>query len=132
MTMTTSQLSFPVLFERAIARWPESLELPQVFTSDAHPQLYTVTGLGELTDTIVGPLDREADAILMVSLHDAIEATLRTVAKFCTRIDCASVRPEAVQEDFESRLRRAVENPDLGWTENDALLVRKYLEANRP
>ena len=129
--MNASRYGFSQLFERAMGCWPATLNLVQVFTSTTRPDLYEVRDLGQLRDAFAEAADEQPDAILMALLHDAIWATLHSAARFCTRIERSAVRRDTVKENFEHRLRRALANPDLGWTPDEAILVTKYLDANR-
>jgi hypothetical protein len=121
---------FSVLLERILGYWPESIDVVQLRIDGGRPDLYVVSGLGDLGDSIVEELGSEIDAVLVISLCDAITSTIRSAALFCTEVKPALLRPSTVRENFEKRLHRAVTNADLGWSRDDVLLVNRYFSVN--
>ncbi|QKY11963.1 hypothetical protein [Janthinobacterium lividum] len=130
MRKTDCIIDFSVLFERVLGCWPESIDVGQLRVNGNHPDLYVVIGLGDMGDSIVEDLSIETDAVLVTSLCDALTSTIRSAALFCTEIRPALLRPDTVRENFEKRLHRAVKNPDLGWSDDDILLINRYFAVN--
>jgi len=130
MSKAESVLYFPALLDRVLGCWPESIDAAQLIVDGGRPDLYVVSGLGNLGDSIAEELGSEIDAVLVTGLCDAITSTIRLAALFCTEIKPALLRPSTVRENFEKRLHRAVTNSDLGWSEDDVLLIKRYFEVN--
>jgi hypothetical protein len=93
MNKIDSSLAFSVLFKRALGFWPESIDVAQLRVDGTRPDLYVVIRLGEMGDSIAEELSRKIDAVVMMSLHDAISSVIRSAALFCTEIKPASLRP---------------------------------------
>jgi hypothetical protein len=108
----------------------KSIDVTQLRIDEGRPDLYVVMGLGTLGDSIAEKLSSEIDAVLVTILCDAITSTLRSAALFCTEIKLALLRPDTVRENFEKRLHRAATNPDLGWKNDDVLLIERYFAVN--
>jgi hypothetical protein len=125
-----SVLDFFVLLERVLGYWPESIDTAQLLVNEGRPDLYVVIGLGDLGDSIAEKFDTEIDAVLVTILSDALTSTIRSAALFCTEIKPALLRPSTVRENFEKRLYRAATNSDLGWSDDDILLIKKYFSVN--
>ncbi|WP_144241435.1 hypothetical protein [Janthinobacterium agaricidamnosum] len=130
MNEADSVLIFSVLFERALAFWPESIDLTKLRVDRARPDLYVVLGLGELSDSIAEEFGSQFDAVIMTSIHDAISSTIRSAALYCTEIKLTSLRSSTVRENLEKRLRRAETNKNLGWSDLDIELVKRYFSEN--
>ena len=130
MSKADSVLDFFVLLERVLGYWPESIDTAQLLVNEGRPDLYVVIGLGDLGDSIAEKFDTEIDAVLVTILSDALTSTIRSAALFCTEIKPALLRPSTVRENFEKRLYRAATNSDLGWSDDDILLIKKYFSVN--
>lgn len=131
MSKADSILDFSVLLERVLGCWPESIDVAQLRVDSARPDLYVVSGLSNLADSIAEELGGEIDAVLVTGLCDALASIIRSAALFCTEIKPALLRPSTVRENFEKRLHRASQNPDLGWTDKDVLLINRYFSVNK-
>ncbi|WP_293394808.1 hypothetical protein [Nevskia sp.] len=125
-----STLDFSVLLVRVLGYWPEFVDVAQLRLDEGRPDFYVVIGLGDLGDSIAEELDGEIDAVLVTALCDALVSTIHSAALFCTKINPALLRPSMVRDNFEKRLRRAENNPDLGWSEDDILLIKRYFSVN--
>jgi hypothetical protein len=79
---------------------------------------------------LLGKLDAESDAVLTVNLCTSVASTIRSAAFFCTELTPSSLRPSTVRENFERRLHRTASNPDLGWSEEDIQLIKRYFAAS--
>jgi hypothetical protein len=130
MSKSDSVFDFSALLGRVLDYWPSSISVAQLRLDGSRPDLYTVIGLGDLGDSIVEELTDEIDAVLVITLSDALASTIRSASLFCTEIQPALLRPSTVRENFETRLHRAATNPDLGWNEEDILLIQRYFEVN--
>ncbi|SEB14782.1 hypothetical protein [Marinobacterium iners] len=130
MSKADSELFFSVLLERVLHCWPKSIDVKQLHADKSRPDLYVVSGLGAMGDSIAEGFDDEIDAVLVTVLCDAVTSTIRSAALFCTEIEPALLRPDTVRENFEKRLHRAETNPDLGWKKEDILLIRRYFFLN--
>jgi len=130
MSEADSALDFFVLLERVLGYWPESIDVAQLRVEEGRSDLYVVIGLGDLGDSIAEELDSEIDAVLVTALCDALTSTIRSAAVFCTEIKPALLRPSTVRENFEKRLHRAATNSDLGWSDDDVLLIKRYFAVN--
>lgn len=130
MSKADSVLDFFVLLERVLGYWPGSIDTAQLRVNEGHPDLYVVIGLGELGDSIAEKFDSEIDAVLVTALNDALTSTIRSAALFCTEIKPTLLRPSTVRENFEKRLHRAATNSDLGWSDDDVLLIKQYFSVN--
>jgi hypothetical protein len=124
-------LSFPVLFSKAISDWPKSIDIHGLLSNDSRPDLYVVAGLSEKCEKITEYYIGRVDEILMRNLHEAISSTIRLAAQFSTHISLDSLRCEAVQVNFEKRLKRAISDSDLGWNSDDVLLANEFFSANK-
>ncbi|MBZ9613783.1 hypothetical protein [Rheinheimera maricola] len=131
MSKPDSNLNFSVLFERVLGYWPGLIDVAQLKVQESRPELYTVIGLGKLGDSIAEELNSEIDAVLAVNLCDALASTIRSAAFFCTEIKPGLLRPSTVRENFEKRLHRAATVSDLGWSDDDILLVQRYFLVNK-
>lgn len=130
MTIVDSTLDFSVLLVRVLGYWPEFVDVAQLRLDEGRPDFYVVIGLGDLGDSIAEELNGEIDAVLVTALCDALVSTIRSAALFCMKINPALLRPSMVRDNFEKRLRRAENNPDLGWSEDDILLIKRYFSVN--
>jgi len=130
MSKTDAALDFFLLLKRVLDHWPESIDTAQLRVNGSSSDLYVVIGLGDLGDSIAEELQSEPDAVLVVSLSDAVTSTIRSAALFCTEIRPALLRPSTVRENFEKRLQRAATNLDLGWGDHDILLIQQYFSVN--
>lgn len=130
MSDLKSELKFEVLLDRVLGFWPESLDVTQLHLNEAHPELFTVGGLGRLGDSIIEGFEGRADAVLLTGLSDAITATVRSAAFLMTVVKPAALRSSIVRKGFEDRLHRAATVSDLGWTNDDVLLIARYFAAN--
>jgi hypothetical protein len=126
MTKVNSILDFYALLERVLGYWPESIDTSQLRVNASRPDLYVVIGLGDLGDLIAEKFSGEVDAVLVTALNDAITATVRSASLFSTEIKPKLLRPNTVRENFEKRLHRAITSADLGWSDEDILLIKKY------
>lgn len=130
MSKADSILDFSMLLNRVLSHWPTSVETAQLSLNDKRPTLYIVIGLGNLGDSIAAKLESEIDAVLVVALNDSLTSTIRSAALFCTTIQLSSLRLSTLRENFEKRLQRALTNSDLGWSDDDVLLVKQYFLVN--
>lgn len=130
MSKADSDLDFTALLERVLHCWPESIDVAKLHVDKDRPDLYAVIGLGAMGDSIAERLDGEIDAVLVTMLCDALTSTIRSAALFCMEIKPALLRPDKVRENFEKRLHRAATNPDLGWKDDDVLLIKRYFSVN--
>ncbi len=126
MSEAESDLKFDVLLDRVLSHWPDSIDVTQLIVAGDRQDLYVVSGLGQLGDSIVEALEGSADAVLLISLCDALTSTFRSAALYFMEVKPASLRASTVRRNFEDRLHRAATNPDLGWTEEDVLLINRY------
>jgi len=126
MSEAESDLKFDVLLDRVLSHWPDSIDVTQLIVAGDRQDLYVVSGLGRLGDSIVEALEGSADAVLLISLCDALTSTIRSAALYFMEVKPASLRASTVRRNFEDRLHRAATNPDLGWTEEDVLLINRY------
>lgn len=118
-----------MLLERVLGYWPESIDTAQLGVNEGHSDLYVVIGLGDLGDPIAEKFDSEIDAVLVTTLNDALASIIRSAALFCTEIMPALLRPSTVRDNFEKRLlNRAATNSDIGWGDDDVLLVKQYFQ----
>lgn len=126
MSEAESDLKFDVLLDRVLSHWPDSIDVTQIIVAGDRQDLYVVSGLGRLGDSIVEALEGSADAVLLISLCHALTSTIRSAALYFMEVKPASLRASTVRRNFEDRLHRAATNPDLGWTEEDVLLINRY------
>ena len=119
--------SFPDLFARAIADWPAAVDVHQITSSATRRDLYVVSGLGQLGDQLAAKYLGKPEEILMVNLHEAVCSTIRSAALFCTEVRPATLRVDAVKEEFKKRLRLTLGTPDLGWSGEDIGLANSFL-----
>ncbi|MCD5986512.1 hypothetical protein KDX30_01230 [Pseudomonas sp. CDFA 553] len=126
MSEAESDLKFDVLLDRVLSHWPDSIDVTQIIVAGDRQDLYVVSGLGRLGDSIVEALEGSADAVLLISLCDSLTSTIRSAALYFMEVKPASLRASTVRRNFEDRLHRAATNPDLGWTEEDVLLINRY------
>lgn len=131
MSKADSVLNFPRLLERVLGYWPESIDTAQLRVNEGRSDLYVVIGLGDLGDLIAEKVDSEIDVVLVTALNDALASTIRSAALFCTEIKPALLRPSTVRENFEKRLHRAATNSELGWSDDDVLLIKQYFSVNK-
>lgn len=131
MSKADSGLSFPRLLERVLNYWPESIDTAQLRVNEGRSDLYVVIGLGDLGDLIAEKVDSEFDAVLVTALNDALVSTIRSAALFCTEIKPALLRPSTVRDNFEKRLHRVATNSELGWSDDDVLLIKQYFSVNK-
>ena len=129
MSKAESALDFSVLLNRVLGCWPESISVAHLLENGS-PNLYGVSGLTNVGDSIAEMLEKEADAVLLTGLCDAITSTIRAAAQFSTESKPQLLRPSALRENFDKRLQRAATNSDLGWTEADILLINRYFAVN--
>jgi len=130
MNNSDSGLVFSVLFKSILSYWPKFIDVEKLRLDKDYPNLYTVNGLGNIGDSIAEKFNSETDAVLMITICDAITSTVRSAALFSTVINPALLRPSTVRENFERRLHRAAINSELGWSEDDILLIKRYFEVN--
>ena len=126
MSEAESDLKFDVLLDRVLSHWPDSIDVTQIIVAGDRQDLYVVSGLGRLGDSIVEALEGSTDAVLLISLCDSLTSTIRSAALYFMEVKPASLRASTVRRNFEDRLHRAATNPDLGWTEEDVLLINRY------
>lgn len=131
MNKVDSALNFHALFEKVLGYWPDTIDVAKLYENEDHPDLYTVSGLGVVGDSIAEELELEFDAVLVTTLSDAVTSTIRLAAWFCTEVKPASLRSDTVRENFEMRLQRVLTNPDLGWKVDDILLIKQYFLLNK-
>ncbi|WP_349970772.1 hypothetical protein [Pseudomonas caspiana] len=130
MSEAESGLKFDILLDRVLEHWPESIDVAQLNVEEDRHDLYIVSGLGRIGDSIVEELEGSTDAVLLIDLCDALTSTIRSAALFFMEVKPASLRASTVRRNFEDRLRRAATNPDLGWAEEDVLLINRYFAVN--
>ena len=115
---------FTELFQKALADWPECVDLSLLDYSKTPERRYSVKGLGELEDDISTRYIGMENEILMRNLHYVIFVTLHKLAPECKSLRMCDLREDTVKVRFEEWLRKSL-NID-GWAVDDVALVERY------
>lgn len=124
------QLDFDNLFKRALAAWPEVLDLSVLEYANPDLSSYSVRGLGRLSDEIEDKYIGTNTEIITRTLEDAIYIVIHDTAKTVLKLELSSIRPEAVRLVFEKRLKEAAAAKDLNWRPEDYALAEAYFAQN--
>jgi len=121
---------FTSLLRKALNDWPKEITFGPLYRSNFSERRYTVKKLFPLCEKIIKPYLGTSDEILMRNLHDAIFVALHSLAAFSERINLQQLRKEAVQREFEARLRHCYKQKDAGWTNEDKKRIREYFKSS--
>ncbi len=121
---------FTILLRKALNDWPKEITFGSLYQSNSPENRYTVKKLFPLCEKIIKPYLGTGDEILMRNLHDAIFVVLHGLAAFCERVNLQQLRKEAVQQEFEARLRYCQNQKDAGWTKEDKRRIREYFKSS--
>lgn len=121
---------FTSLLRKALNDWPKEITFGPLYRSKPSENRYTVKKLFPLCEKIIKPYLGTGDEILMRNLHDAIFVVLHNLAAFSARINLQQLRKEAIQQEFEARLRYCHKQKDAGWTKEDKRRIREYFKGS--
>jgi len=118
------ELSFEVLFQRAIKQWPAEIDLSVL---DPLKESDAKRSLGRIADSLV----EQWEGVLIQGIHSAIHIVLHRVIPSCVAIKTSYLRKEAVRTVFEQRLAKSRMSETLNWSEDDKKVAAAYFVANR-
>ncbi|WP_143684591.1 hypothetical protein [Variovorax sp. KK3] len=121
-----TQANFVDLFHRAVAEWPETVNLAEI--QNRSGDHHSIRGLWTLLEEIEDPHIGSKEEVVVRELHWSIYTVIHMLAKSMLELKPSSIRPEAVEHIFRRRLQTAVDLKDPRWSVEDFALAQAYLE----
>lgn len=124
------EYKFENLLHQAIKDWPTEIGMADLLKNSSSPDRYAVVNLGELHDSISEIYIGKDNEVLYRSLHQSIFEVLHNIAASVTRVRMLDLRHTSVRFRFEKHLKIGAETPELGYSEQDIEMVKRYFESN--
>ncbi len=123
-------LLFVNLLKQALDEFPEELLLVKTDQYGNFIDDSICEGIFDLKQELASKYFDKWNEILIANLLDAIFIVLRKLSLITKKIKLSDIREDAIKITYDKILRDTLIIADLGWTEDDKALVKKYFEMN--
>jgi len=124
-------IDFNRLYTIALSEWPQVIDASVIVDVEGDYKTYSIKDLNWLLAEIDERCLGIEGEVIWRDLHGAICASIREAAKIVKIIETKNLREEFVKIIFDEKIRDSASGKyDLGWNNEDYLLVKSYLSKN--